>query len=148
MTRTVTLVLAYSLLINEVHILFDSSILNNKYLTANLVYLLSLCLILGQFELIPRGLRRKSTTLCFFIEIPLCIILLELFLYYVWKKIQDYILLNADAILVHLTEERGLEWLVCHVCCGHSNCSYMLADLTLKLLSFTALLVTCFFVTN
>ncbi|XP_026727994.1 uncharacterized protein LOC113494058 [Trichoplusia ni] len=146
MTNTVSLVVAFSLLINEVHVLFDSSILQNKFFTSNLVYLLSVCLIIRKFNLLPQVLWKKSAAVCYMLEIPISMIILEVFLFYLWKHVQDYLLFNADGILVHLAEERGLEWLVCHYCCGQSNCTAIFADIALKFLSFAMLLVVCFFV--
>ncbi|KAJ8710907.1 hypothetical protein PYW08_009422 [Mythimna loreyi] len=129
MTNFISLVVALSLLINEIHILYDSRILKNKFFTSNLVYLLSICLLLREIELFPFLESRKYYLLCYLLEVPITIILLEGFLYCLWKPIQDYLLYNADAILVNLAEERGLEWLVCHMCCGQSNCTTIFAAL-------------------
>lgn len=81
-----------------------------------------------------------------FVQIPIAIVILELLLYYIWKPLQDYILSNADAMMVHLVEDRGLEWLVCHICCcGQNSCACILAHLALKFLSFAFLMSVCCF---
>nr|XP_021188594.2 uncharacterized protein LOC110374971 [Helicoverpa armigera] len=148
MPSTIALVIAFSLLINEIHIVFDSNVLRNKYFTSNLVCLLSVCLIFREVNLFPSKLRRKYNVLCLLLEVPLSIVLLEAFLFYVWRSIQEYLVLNADRILVHLAEEWGLEWLVCHLCCGHASCCSVFADVALKLLSYAILFTVCCVIVN
>ncbi|KAF9412178.1 hypothetical protein HW555_009251 [Spodoptera exigua] len=144
MTHSVALVVAFSFLINDIHFLNDSSLLRNKHFTSSLVYLLSVCLLLRKISLIPCIITKRWPIPCLIAEIPISVIILEGFLFYFWKPIQDYLLLHSDSILVHLAEERSLDWLVCHLCCGHSNCADNFADLILKFLSFVTLFSVCF----
>ncbi|XP_022818585.1 uncharacterized protein LOC111351048 [Spodoptera litura] len=148
MTNSVALVVAFSFLMNDIHFVIDSGILRNKHFTSNLVYLLSVCLLLRKISLIPGIISKKWPLTCLMTEIPLSIIILEGFLFYFWKPVQDYLLLHADSILVHLAEERSLDWLVCHLCCGHSSCADIFADLILKFLSFVILFSVCLITTK
>ncbi|XP_035452479.1 uncharacterized protein LOC118277684 [Spodoptera frugiperda] len=144
MTNSVALVVAFSFIINDIHFFIDSSILQNKHFTSSLVYLLSVCLVLRKITLIPGIVSKKWPMICFITEVPISIVILEAFLFYFWKPVQDYLLLHSDTILVHLAEERSLDWLVCHLCCGHSNCSEIFADVILKFLSFVILFSVSF----
>ncbi|CAB3244956.1 unnamed protein product [Arctia plantaginis] len=148
MTKIVTLLLAYSLIVSEVHIFFNPGILINKYLTSNLVILLCLCLVLRRVELLPYVLWCKRPKLCFVLEVFLIVVLLELFLHYIWARLKNYVNKNADYMLTYLAEDRGLDGVICHLCCGIANCSSIFADLLLKSFSFTVLFTVCLCIGN
>ncbi|KAL0861761.1 hypothetical protein ABMA27_009237 [Loxostege sticticalis] len=143
MTKVASLVLALSLLINEITLINNAEVLKDKYLASNLVYLLSVCLLLRRVNIFPKVFWRKYSPICFVLEVITTVALLECSLTYVWKLVQDYILHNADGLLVLLTEKQSLDWLVCHLCCGKSDCPAVFAALVLKAVSFGVLMAVC-----
>ncbi|XP_072948299.1 uncharacterized protein [Epargyreus clarus] len=143
MTSTAAVVLALSLLINDITLLNISSGLKEEYFSSKLVFLLGVALLLREMRLFPRLIRAKFAMICFLLEIPISMLLLECSLVYVWQLIQDYVLQNIDELLVFLSSEDRLEWLMCHLCCGKQDCSEVSARLVLTLVSFCILLSVC-----
>ncbi|CAH0403097.1 unnamed protein product [Chilo suppressalis] len=148
MTKTISIVLALSLFVNEITILYNARILKTKYLSSNLVFLMAVCLVLKRVNVLPKILWRNLSPICFIIEIITTLVLLECSLFHIWKRVEDYLLYNSDGLLVHLSENSGLQWLVCHLCCGRSNCSAIFAHLVLKMTSFFVLLASCCFISS
>ncbi|KAJ0171620.1 hypothetical protein K1T71_013170 [Dendrolimus kikuchii] len=140
MTSSAALLMAFAFLVNDCYILYDKDVLKNKYLNYNLVYLISTCLILKHINIFPWHLRKHFSLLCTLFEVPFAIGILEISLYHIWKCMQDYLYRYADDLLVHLTEEKGLDWLICRICYHQSNCSAVFAALVLKIECFAILL--------
>ncbi|XP_028164813.1 uncharacterized protein LOC114355962 [Ostrinia furnacalis] len=143
MTKIASLVLALSLIVNEFTLLYNVQILKDKYLASNLVYLLSVCLLLRKVNIFPRVFWRKYSPICFLLEVITTVAILECSLTYVWKFVQDYVLRNADGLLVLLAEKQSLDWLVCHLCCARSDCPAVFAALVLRAVSFVLLMGSC-----
>ncbi|CAK1591342.1 unnamed protein product [Parnassius mnemosyne] len=146
MTNTSAIILALSLLINNVTFLSKTSILEGKNFSTPLVYILSVCLLLREVPILPKFLWARYTSACFLFEIAVSLAVLEYSLVHVWNIIEQYVFLHADELLVQITDKPDLEWLVCHICYGESECSVIFAHLLLKILSFAFLLTVCYLV--
>ncbi|XP_045761943.1 uncharacterized protein LOC123865143 [Maniola jurtina] len=150
MTSTAAIVIAFSLLIYELTLLPNSStLIKGEHPESKLVFLLTLCLLLKGFPLCP-GIIARTTFFpaCLLVEIPLSLTILESSLIYVWKPLQEYLLLYSDDILVHLYEDTRYMWLVCPLCCGKSGCNEIFTNLVLKVMSFVFLITICFALKN
>ncbi|CAH2252042.1 jg13857 [Pararge aegeria aegeria] len=100
---------------------------------SKLVHLLNVCLLLKIIPLWPRLVWMKCFPICILVEIPLSLILLESSIIYIWKPLQEYLLLYSDDILVYMYEDTKFEWIICPLCCGKSGCSEIFTSLLLKI---------------
>ncbi|XP_028029382.1 uncharacterized protein LOC114242443 [Bombyx mandarina] len=145
MVKTVSLVIAMSLLVNDVHFIQDGSFLESKYFPTNLVHLVTSSLIVKEIPIFPKLFWRGCPLLCSLSEVAVCLLFMEASLRYVWNYVREYILRNSDDLLAQLTDDERLDWLLCRLCCGQRNCSEVFAALVLKVTSFAFLLGVCCF---
>ncbi|XP_026494444.2 uncharacterized protein LOC113399511 [Vanessa tameamea] len=144
MTSTIAIVIALSLMINGIDLLYNPKLITDEHPESKLTFLLSICLLLKRISLLPSLKWRIFLPGYLILEIPLSLIFLESTLLYVWTPFKDCLLLHSDDILVHLYENMNLEWLICPMCCNKSDCSYAFATLVVKVMSFMLLLSICF----
>ncbi|CAH2057437.1 unnamed protein product, partial [Iphiclides podalirius] len=144
MANAAAIVMALSLLINDVTFLHRPSLLDNKHFSTQIVYILSVCLLLHAMPILPKCVWRRYTTVCFLIEIAISLAVLECSLVHAWNYLEHYMLSHADDLLLELTNTPDLEWLVCQFCSGKSDCSETFGYLLLKMLSFLLLLTPRF----
>ncbi|XP_046973642.1 uncharacterized protein LOC124540222 [Vanessa cardui] len=144
MTSTIAIVIALSLMINGINLVYKSKIITDEHPESKLTFLLSTCLLLKKIHFIPCVIWKSFLPGYLILEIPLSLIFLESALLYVWTPFKDCLLLHSDDILVHLYENMSLEWLICPLCCDKNDCSYAFATLVVKVMSFMLLLSICF----
>ncbi|XP_068625339.1 uncharacterized protein [Battus philenor] len=121
------------------------SVLDDGHFVTKIVYVLSICLLVREMPTFPKIFWRKYAPVCFFTEMAITLAILECSLLHGWTYLEEYVRVNSDDLLVQLTSVPNLEWLVCHICCGKSECTEIFAQLLLKMLSFIFLLCTCLF---
>ncbi|XP_013138243.1 PREDICTED: uncharacterized protein LOC106103123 [Papilio polytes] len=143
MTTAHATLVALSLLINNITYLYDKSVIEDTLCKTKLVFILSICLFLYEIPILPRYFWNKNTPISFLIEVAISLAVLEYSLIYIWKFLEDYVLLYSDDILVQLANFPSLEWVYCNVCCGKSDCSVTFAQLLLKSLSFMLMMAIC-----
>ncbi|XP_073962536.1 uncharacterized protein [Choristoneura fumiferana] len=137
MTSPLAVLTAFLLVLNEITLFTDVNYITCKFISSDIVFLLSNCLILRKINVYP--LQKTFHPVNFFLEIPVSLLLLEFSFIYVWTSVQHCILHHADDILVFLSEQMGLDWFVCQMCSEKRDCSEAITVLTLKILSFALL---------
>ncbi|CAG4939604.1 unnamed protein product [Colias eurytheme] len=142
MTSSAAVLLALALIIHELTLLYNVNLLAGEHSTSKLVFLLSICLILEKIHVFPIY-KVTFNPIRYILEIVISVIVLESSILYVWQPLENYVLLNADDILVQLYEDETFAWIVCPLCCGNKDVA-VFARLVLKAFSFSILLAVGF----
>ncbi|XP_060807366.1 uncharacterized protein LOC106137983 [Amyelois transitella] len=141
MTTAAALVFTLSLLVNDVTLWSarNENILKDENKASTLVYLFSISLVISKIDFLPFFLYQKCPIIYHLLEVIITISLIEFSLHYLWRGVQDLVHLHADDILVMLTDNYHLNWLVCYLCCGNTGCTENFIALLLKAISFYTL---------
>ncbi|CAF4874131.1 unnamed protein product [Pieris macdunnoughi] len=142
MTNSSAVLVALALIVSELNLLHNVNLLLEDFFPSNIVFLLSICILLEELRVI--SVLRLYSPISFLFETLLSLFLLECSLLYIWRPLQLYLLINADDILVQLYENETFNWLVCPLCCGTRNPAPDFARLVLKICSFSFLLSVIF----